>query len=56
MTPWEHYIKHFDRDYALAHPGKLTVAPARKRENSQPYKGPSKRTQARRAAKKAGKQ
>jgi len=56
MTPWEHYIKHFDRDYALAHPSKLVVAPPLVKGNAQPYKGPSKRTQARRAAKKAGKQ
>jgi len=49
-------MKHFDRDYALAHPSKLVVAPPLVKGNAQPYKGPSKRTQARRAAKKAGKQ
>jgi len=48
MNPWEHYI----RQYVLEHPGKLVVAPARKKGKPQPYTGPSRRTKARRAARK----
>jgi len=45
MTAWEHYIKQ--------HTPKLVVAPPLKRGQSQPYHGPSKRTLAKRAAKRA---
>ena len=48
MTAWEFYIKQ--------HTPKLVVAPARRRGQSQPYSGPSKRTLAKRAAKRARRQ
>jgi len=45
MTAWEFYIKQ--------HTPKLVVAPPLKRGPSQTHRGPSKRTLAKRAAKRA---
>ena len=53
MTAWEYYISQQVPEYILANPGKLVVAPPIKRGASQPYSGPSKRTLAKRAAKRA---
>jgi len=49
MTAWEYYIKQ----EKLANPGKLKPPPAVKRGPSEPYHGPSMRTKAKRAAKRA---
>ena len=53
MTAWEYYISQRVPGYILANPGKLVVAPPIKRGPAQPYHGPSKRTKAKRAAKRA---
>ena len=53
MTAWEYYISQRVPGYILANPGKLVVAPARKRGKSHVYTGPSMRTKAKRAAKRA---
>ena len=53
MTAWEYYISQQVPEYVFENPGKLVVAPARKRGQSHAYTGPSKRTLAKRAAKRA---
>jgi len=53
MTAWEYYIRQHVPGYVLANPGKLVVASPIKRGASETYHGPSKRTLAKRAAKRA---
>jgi len=53
MTAWEYYISQRVPGYILANPGKLKPPPAVKRGPSEPYHGPSMRTKAKRAAKRA---
>ena len=48
---WEYYIRQRVPEYVFENPGKLVVAPPIRRGQSQPYSGPSKRTLAKRAAK-----
>ena len=53
MTAWEYYISQQVPEYVFENPGKLVVAPPLKRGASETYHGPSKRTLAKRAAKRA---
>jgi len=53
MTAWEYYIRQRVPEYVFANPGPLVVAPPIRRGKSHVYTGPSKRTKAKRAAKRA---
>jgi len=53
MTAWEYYISQQVPEYVFENPGKLVVAPPIKRGASETYHGPSGRTLAKRAAKRA---
>ena len=50
---WEYYIRQHVPEYVFENPGKLVVAPALKRGKPHVHTGPSKRTLAKRAAKRA---